>query len=53
MDLALRKRLLPFTEFFYRRYWRVHTDGIRNIPAHGAALIVANHSGGIPISAAP
>jgi len=52
MDLALRKRLLPFTEFFYRRYWRVHTDGIQNIPAHGAALIVANHSGGIPIDAA-
>jgi 1-acyl-sn-glycerol-3-phosphate acyltransferase len=51
LDPALCERIRPVTEFLYRRYWRVHTDGIENIPTHGAALIIANHSGGIPLDA--
>lgn len=42
----------PVAEFFYRKYWRVHTLGLENIPADGPALIVGNHSGAIPLDAA-
>lgn len=42
----------PVLEFLYRRYWRVQTDGLEHIPAHGGALLVGNHSGGIPLDAA-
>ena len=42
----------PVAEFFYRKYWRVHTSGLENIPADGPALIVGNHSGAIPLDAA-
>lgn len=41
----------PFVEFLYRRYWRVQTDGLEHVPANGPALIVGNHSGGIPFDA--
>src|SRR3954469_23353629 len=33
----------------YERYFRVETRGIDNVPDSGGALIVANHSGTIPI----
>jgi 1-acyl-sn-glycerol-3-phosphate acyltransferase len=45
-------RLRPLLEFFYRRYWRVQTDGLEHVPSAGAALLVGNHSGGIPLDAA-
>lgn len=45
-------RLRPLLEFFYRRYWRVQTDGLEHVPNAGAALLVGNHSGGIPLDAA-
>ena len=50
-DPALHARVRPLAEFLYRRYWRVQTDGIEHIPGRGAALIVSNHSGGIPFDA--
>jgi 1-acyl-sn-glycerol-3-phosphate acyltransferase len=51
-DPEFHASVRPISEFFYRTYWRVHTDGLENIPATGAALIVGNHSGGIPFDAA-
>ncbi len=42
----------PVAEFLYRTYWRVDTEGLEHIPAKGPALIVGNHSGGIPFDAA-
>lgn len=39
---------LSFLEFFYRRYFRVQSFGIQNVPDRGAAMLVGNHSGGIP-----
>lgn len=33
----------------YNKYFRVKTDGIENIPAKGPVLIIANHSGQLPI----
>jgi 1-acyl-sn-glycerol-3-phosphate acyltransferase len=38
----------PFLEFMYDRWWRVHAEGVRNVPAHGRALLVANHAGIMP-----
>ena len=35
----------------YERYFRVETRGLENIPAEGGALVVANHSGTVPIDA--
>ena len=51
-DPAFAARLRPLTQFFYRRYWRVCTDGLEHVPSAGAALLVSNHSGGIPLDAA-
>jgi 1-acyl-sn-glycerol-3-phosphate acyltransferase len=50
-DPELHARIRPVAEFLYRRYWRVETDGIEHIPSRGAALLVSNHSGGIPFDA--
>jgi 1-acyl-sn-glycerol-3-phosphate acyltransferase len=50
-DPEFHARIRPLAELLYRRYWRVHTDGLENIPGSGAALIVGNHSGGIPFDA--
>ena len=50
-DPEVHARVRPIAEFFYRRYWRVQSDGIEHVPGHGAALIVSNHSGGIPFDA--
>jgi 1-acyl-sn-glycerol-3-phosphate acyltransferase len=42
--LALR----PLLNFLYERWWRVETAGIRNVPATGRAMLVANHAGILP-----
>ncbi|RME24741.1 MAG: acyltransferase family protein [Deltaproteobacteria bacterium] len=42
---------LPFGAFFYYRYFRVETVGIRNVP-EGRVLLIANHSGQIPVDGA-
>ncbi len=38
----------PFFEFMYERWWRVEATGVENLPAHGPAMIVANHAGVLP-----
>jgi 1-acyl-sn-glycerol-3-phosphate acyltransferase len=48
----LHDQVRPLAKFFYRRYWRVETSGVANIPGSGAALVVGNHSGAIPLDAA-
>jgi 1-acyl-sn-glycerol-3-phosphate acyltransferase len=35
----------------YRYYFRVESSGAENIPVHGAAIFVANHSGTLPFDA--
>ncbi|WP_323747171.1 lysophospholipid acyltransferase family protein [Catenulispora pinisilvae] len=35
----------------YDKYFRVEVSGIENVPAQGGALIVANHSGTVPVDA--
>ncbi len=38
----------PFFEHMYERWWRVQAIGVANVPAHGRALLVANHAGVLP-----
>ena len=45
---AFLERTAPLLEFLWSRYFRVRLLGVENIPDAGAALLVANHSGGIP-----
>ncbi|KOU02783.1 glycerol acyltransferase [Streptomyces sp. NRRL F-5755] len=44
-DQVLMSVLRPL----YEKYFRVEVKGIENIPADGGALIVANHSGTLPL----
>lgn len=37
----------PFFELLYDHWWRVEAAGVRNVPAHGRAMIVSNHSGSL------
>ncbi|HEX4336119.1 MAG TPA: lysophospholipid acyltransferase family protein [Polyangiaceae bacterium] len=49
LDAVYEKRLQPLTDFLYRRYFRVKTYGIGNVPDKGRCLVVANHSGALPL----
>ncbi len=40
--------VLPLLELMYERWWRVNAVGVANVPAHGRALLVANHAGVLP-----
>ncbi|MCX3059857.1 lysophospholipid acyltransferase family protein [Streptomyces beihaiensis] len=44
-DQVLMSLLRPF----YETYFRVEVKGVENVPADGGALIVANHSGTLPL----
>lgn len=49
-DQELTERvLLPMVRPLYKYWFRVEVRGIDNVPADGAALVVANHSGTIPL----
>ena len=41
----------PAIRQVYEKWFRVEVTGIENLPAEGAALLVANHAGVIPIDA--
>ncbi|MCO1656780.1 lysophospholipid acyltransferase family protein [Pseudonocardia humida] len=41
--------LLPALRPLYRSWFRVETIGMHNVPGEGGALVVANHSGTVPI----
>lgn len=43
--------VMPAARALYRRWFRVRMQGLENVPGSGAALIVANHSGVLPIDA--
>jgi 1-acyl-sn-glycerol-3-phosphate acyltransferase len=44
-----RNVLMPLAGLLYERYFRVKTLGVERIPSKGAALVIANHSGTIPL----
>jgi 1-acyl-sn-glycerol-3-phosphate acyltransferase len=43
--------LLPLLRPLYRTWFRVETIGLHHVPAEGGALVVANHSGTLPLDA--
>lgn len=43
--------LMPALRPLYRSWFRVETRGLEHVPDTGAALLVANHSGTIPVDA--
>lgn len=49
LDPAYESKVRPVAEFLYRRYFRVKTTGIENLPKSGRCIVVANHSGTLPL----
>lgn len=43
--------VLPLLRPLYRTWFRVETTGLHHVPAEGGALVVANHSGTVPLDA--
>jgi 1-acyl-sn-glycerol-3-phosphate acyltransferase len=43
--------LIPFARFFYQRWFQVRIRGLEHVPETGPALVVANHSGTLPVDA--
>ncbi len=43
--------LIPLARAVYRNWFRVQMHGLEHVPGQGAALIVANHSGTLPLDA--
>ena len=48
-DLA---REFTILRWFYRHYFSIRVSGIERVPAHGRAMLVGNHSGGVALDAA-
>ena len=49
LDPSFEQRVKPVVEFLYRSYFRTTTEGIDNVPAEGRCIVVANHSGALPL----
>jgi 1-acyl-sn-glycerol-3-phosphate acyltransferase len=43
--------LMPLALSLYRNWFKVRAEGMEHVPAEGAALVVANHSGVLPLDA--
>jgi 1-acyl-sn-glycerol-3-phosphate acyltransferase len=51
-DPELNSRvLMPLARALYQHWFRVRMQGLANVPAEGPALVVANHSGVLPVDA--
>lgn len=48
-DPVHEERYRPLLDFLFERYFRVGVEGLEHIPGEGRAVIVANHSGTVPI----
>jgi 1-acyl-sn-glycerol-3-phosphate acyltransferase len=48
-DPTYERKVLPFLELLYERYFRVEPHGLEHVPAEGRCLLVANHSGTLPL----
>src|SRR5919201_6488069 len=42
-DEEFAEAVYPLFEFLYDAWWRVESEGVRSVPAHGRALLVSNH----------
>ena len=48
-DPVYDEKLRPLFEFLHRTWFRVESEGTENVPSHGRCLLVANHSGTVPL----
>jgi len=48
-DPIYDEKLRPVLDFLYAKYFRVETSGLANVPSEGRCLLVANHSGTLPL----
>jgi 1-acyl-sn-glycerol-3-phosphate acyltransferase len=46
-DEDFAEAIFPLFDLLYRIWWRVQVAGVRNVPSHGRALLVANHAGSV------
>jgi 1-acyl-sn-glycerol-3-phosphate acyltransferase len=46
-DEDFAEAVFPLFDFLYEVWWRVEVEGVSNVPAHGRALLVANHAGSL------
>jgi 1-acyl-sn-glycerol-3-phosphate acyltransferase len=46
-DEEFAEAVYPFFDFLYEVWWRVQATGVQNVPSHGRALVVSNHSGSL------
>jgi 1-acyl-sn-glycerol-3-phosphate acyltransferase len=46
-DEEFAESVYPWFEFLYDIWWRVQATGVENVPSHGRALVVSNHSGSL------
>jgi len=51
-DPDFMERTSPLLDFLWNKYFRVQLRGMDNVPSEGGALVVANHSGGLPYDGA-
>jgi 1-acyl-sn-glycerol-3-phosphate acyltransferase len=51
-DPQLLDKTAPLLEFLWSKYFRIRLTGMEHVPSSGAALLVANHSGGLPYDGA-
>jgi len=49
LDPGFEQRVRPVVEFLYRSYFRTTVEGIDHVPAEGRCIVVANHSGALPL----
>jgi 1-acyl-sn-glycerol-3-phosphate acyltransferase len=47
-DEGFAELVEPFFGFLYQTWWRVKVTGAERVPAHGRALLTANHAGILP-----
>lgn len=51
-DLEYTKAVIAPAVWLYKNYFRVKTYGIENVPKSGRVLLIANHSGQLPLDGA-
>lgn len=51
-DPVYAEKVRPLLDFLYTTYFRVEAVGLENVPNEGRCLLVANHSGTVPLDGA-
>ncbi|HET9933220.1 MAG TPA: 1-acyl-sn-glycerol-3-phosphate acyltransferase [Polyangiaceae bacterium] len=49
LDPSFERKVQPGLELLYKRYFRVQVEGMQHVPRAGRGVIVANHSGALPL----